>query len=177
MSSAETAYLFRHALLRDAAYQLQLPGDRARLHGLAFEVIEALAGGRPPEPPALIRLEDRRVLTHPTDPYAQALAEHARLAGSRADLGVAGKEWDVTRDLRRLYLRRAAEYLAGQFHHEEARCMWLQYAELVSGGEKAESLRKAALVMDLTGRLADQESLLREACSIHRDAGHRLQEG
>ncbi|KAF0240816.1 MAG: hypothetical protein FD180_4754, partial [Planctomycetota bacterium] len=25
MTSAETAYLFRHALLRDAAYQLQLP--------------------------------------------------------------------------------------------------------------------------------------------------------
>ncbi len=29
MTSAETAYLFRHALLRDAAYQLQMPGDRA----------------------------------------------------------------------------------------------------------------------------------------------------
>ncbi|KAF0240274.1 MAG: hypothetical protein FD180_4996, partial [Planctomycetota bacterium] len=50
---AERAYLFRHALLRDAAYQLQLPGDRARLHGLAFEAIEALAGGRPPEPAPL----------------------------------------------------------------------------------------------------------------------------
>ena len=45
---AESAYLFRHALLRDAAYQLQLPGDRARLHGIAFELIEALSGGRPP---------------------------------------------------------------------------------------------------------------------------------
>ena len=31
MSSAETADLFRHALLRDAAYQL--PSSRARLHG------------------------------------------------------------------------------------------------------------------------------------------------
>ncbi|KAF0247056.1 MAG: hypothetical protein FD180_173, partial [Planctomycetota bacterium] len=39
---AETAYLFRHALLRDAAYQLQLPGDRARLHGIALRAIEAL---------------------------------------------------------------------------------------------------------------------------------------
>ena len=42
---AERAYLFRHALLRDAAYQLQLPGDRARLHAVAFEAIEELAGG------------------------------------------------------------------------------------------------------------------------------------
>ena len=37
---AETAYLFRHALLRDAAYQLQLPGERARLHALALASIE-----------------------------------------------------------------------------------------------------------------------------------------
>ena len=50
---AETIYLFRHALLRDAAYQLQMPGDRARLHRIAFELIETLAGGRPPEPPPL----------------------------------------------------------------------------------------------------------------------------
>ncbi|KAF0246286.1 MAG: hypothetical protein FD180_774, partial [Planctomycetota bacterium] len=53
MNSAETAYLFRHALMRDAAYQLQLPGDRARLHGLAFALIEGFCGGRPPEPPPL----------------------------------------------------------------------------------------------------------------------------
>ena len=41
MTSAESAYLFRHALLREAAYQLQLPTDRARLHALAL----ARAGG------------------------------------------------------------------------------------------------------------------------------------
>ncbi|MEK7466602.1 MAG: hypothetical protein AAB074_04235 [Planctomycetota bacterium] len=50
MISAETDYLFRHALLRDAAYQLQLPGDRARLHAPAFSVLEELYGGRPPIP-------------------------------------------------------------------------------------------------------------------------------
>ncbi|KAF0240627.1 MAG: hypothetical protein FD180_4842 [Planctomycetota bacterium] len=38
--NSETAYLLRHALLRDGAYQLQLPGDRARLHRLAFKAIE-----------------------------------------------------------------------------------------------------------------------------------------
>lgn len=37
---AEQAYLFRHALLRDAAYELQPPGDRARLHNLALEILE-----------------------------------------------------------------------------------------------------------------------------------------
>ncbi|CAG0991313.1 hypothetical protein PLCT2_02486 [Planctomycetaceae bacterium] len=41
---AETAYLFRHALMRDAAYQLQLPGDRAMLHVPAFSILEPIHG-------------------------------------------------------------------------------------------------------------------------------------
>jgi len=41
---AEAAYLFRHALLRDAAYEMQLPADRARLHALAIDSIESGPG-------------------------------------------------------------------------------------------------------------------------------------
>ena len=48
---AEDTYLFRHALLRDAAHQMQMPGDRAKLHELAFYLIEEAFGGRAPEPP------------------------------------------------------------------------------------------------------------------------------
>lgn len=59
---AEQAYLFRHAVLRDAAYQLELPGARATLHALALETIEATV------PEAL------------HDAMAAELAEHARLA-------------------------------------------------------------------------------------------------
>lgn len=40
--SAEEAYLFAHATLREAAYQLWLPSDRARLHAFALEILEAL---------------------------------------------------------------------------------------------------------------------------------------
>jgi WD40 repeat protein len=47
VTSAEQAYVFRHALLRAAAYQLQLPADRARLHRLAFDVTEQIAGKLP----------------------------------------------------------------------------------------------------------------------------------
>ena len=38
--SAENVYLFTHAVYREAAYQLHLPSDRQRLHGLALDVIE-----------------------------------------------------------------------------------------------------------------------------------------
>jgi hypothetical protein len=40
--TAEEAYLFAHATLREAAYQLWLPSDRARLHSFALEILEAL---------------------------------------------------------------------------------------------------------------------------------------
>lgn len=42
--SAEQAYLFRHAVVRDAAYHLQPPGERAVLHALALDIITALPG-------------------------------------------------------------------------------------------------------------------------------------
>ncbi|MBZ0136729.1 MAG: tetratricopeptide repeat protein [Planctomycetes bacterium] len=67
--SAETAYLFRHALLRDAAYQLQLPADRAVLHALALELCETILGEL-------------------ADGIAPELARHARVAwqgGKTAD--------------------------------------------------------------------------------------------
>lgn len=37
---AEFAYLFRHALLRAAAYELQPPGERAMLHAVALTLLE-----------------------------------------------------------------------------------------------------------------------------------------
>jgi len=72
--NAESAYLFRHALLRDAAYQLQLPGDRARLHGVAFSVIEGVHGGPPPPPAPLDAIDAPETLPHATDPFAEELA-------------------------------------------------------------------------------------------------------
>lgn len=62
---AELAYVFRHALLREAAYQLQMPADRARLHALVVEIIE----------PTLGNDEDGAL--------ASELAEHAKNAGEQ----------------------------------------------------------------------------------------------
>jgi hypothetical protein len=73
----ETAYLFRHALLRDAAYQLHLPGDRARLHGLALALIEAMCGGPPLKPPSLGTDASPPFAMHATDAFALGLAGHA----------------------------------------------------------------------------------------------------
>lgn len=63
---AEIAYLFRHGLLRDAAYELQLPDERGRLHHLALQIMEGLFSAAELEPLSI------------------ELAEHARLSAEAA---------------------------------------------------------------------------------------------
>ncbi|MCA8935126.1 MAG: tetratricopeptide repeat protein [Planctomycetes bacterium] len=59
MGNAENAYLFRHAMMRAAAYDLQPPVERSELHTHAYAIIEALPH---PDP----------------DAFAYELAGHAR---------------------------------------------------------------------------------------------------
>jgi tetratricopeptide (TPR) repeat protein len=97
LPTAETAYLFRHALVRDAAYELQPPGDRALLHGLALAALEDAFGGTP-------ALETPQWLAefrpHASDAHAQELSVHARLAADDRDAALLRKS--------AIYLRRAA---------------------------------------------------------------------
>lgn len=86
---AELAYLFRHAVLRDAAYLLLVPQDRAALHWLAVSVLQTVL--------------------HPTEQDAAGfdLAEHARMS-----LPAARNEAEA-REMLRLehgFLTRAADY-------------------------------------------------------------------
>lgn len=92
---AETTYFFRHALVRDAAYELQIPGDRARLHKLALASIEHICGGGPPadETPW-----QPKPTPHPTDRFLPALVEHSSLAPDTLE----------TRQRGALYIYRAA---------------------------------------------------------------------
>ncbi|NUN47931.1 MAG: hypothetical protein HUU15_03775, partial [Candidatus Brocadiae bacterium] len=114
--NAEAAYLFRHALLREAAYQLHLPGQRARLHAEALAVMERQAGGRPAE---LLLGEGIRFEVHPTDPLAEDLADHARLGGAPPEVQA-------------LYACRAAALAERQYRPEDAMRLWEAAAGLLS---------------------------------------------
>jgi tetratricopeptide (TPR) repeat protein len=133
--AAETAYLFRHALVRAAAYELQPPGARAQLHGLAFLLIEEFYGGRPPQPAALDDPDGAPPAAHPTDAVAQELADHA---------GKAGAERGEAAQSRQLYLRRAAEAAQRSFQDRAATACWLELAGLLEGTAAAEARRRAA---------------------------------
>jgi len=163
---AEDAYLFRHALLRDAAYQMQLPGERARLHGLSARLLEAVFGGRPPQPPHLRARPVTRLQPHSTDAIAEELADHLRLADAAA-----------LRDLRALYLRRAAEHADRAFQHDSALRCWKQLAEILPGAEGIESLRRAAATAFYSGRLGEAETLSLRAAAAARQANDEQSEG
>ncbi|MBI2923071.1 MAG: hypothetical protein HYY18_18610 [Planctomycetes bacterium] len=137
--TAENAYFFRHAVLRDAAYQLQMPGERSQLHRLALEAIEALCGGRPPELPLAAEPGGCEAVAHASDPFAEELAEHGRRAEAP------GAEAGPVRAARRIYLKRAAELAERSFRLEPAFRAWGEVAEILDETEKAHALGKAGV--------------------------------
>lgn len=146
---AEDAYLFRHALVRDAAYELQPPTDRARLHALAFELLELLHGGPAPDPgpPAFGGLKPPPA--HATDVVVLDLALHAEAA--------AGADPRFAKAAAR-YLYRAAAQATKQFRYREAIGLWKRLADRLSGkASLVASYRQgeAALECGLTGQAAE----------------------
>ena len=142
---AEIAYLFRHALLREGAYQLQLPSDRSRLHALAFEIIEGLLGPLP-QPPELGTDADL-----PIDAVAAEMALHARNAGDNDNSPL----W---RDRQRRCLVRAAQHAHTGFRNLEALDFTIQAINLAERPiAKAGLSWRAASLARTCGRLADAE--------------------
>ena len=84
--SAEQAYLFRHAVVRDAAYDLQLPSERAQLHGLALDVLESLPGVNQPSAGLELAHHARwaREGARDAERYAEAERRHLRAGGDFA---------------------------------------------------------------------------------------------
>jgi tetratricopeptide (TPR) repeat protein len=168
VTSSGSPYFFRHAILRDAAYQLHLPGDRGRLHGLAVEVIESLCGGRPPEAPIYEEESGRGLAPHPTDPFACELAEHAALAAS----GLTGRDRAASQSVHETYLRRGAEDAERRFRIDNALNCWRQLSGLLRGGAAGEGNLRAGRVAYRAGRMHLAEQLYNRAVSLLRRCRH-----
>lgn len=169
--SAETAYLFRHALLREAAYGLQLPSERAKLHELAFQLIEQAFGGRAPEPPP-IETKHRSIMTpHSTDPVATTLVYHAEEAlksciGDSRELASAREQ----------YLRRGAEFAARNYQFASATKLWEQLAKLLARPQSAYAMYYAAGAHRVCGNPSHASRHAKDALEVARESGDvRLQ--
>jgi tetratricopeptide (TPR) repeat protein len=157
--TTEQAYLFHHVLARDAAYELQLPNERAQLHQLAFELIEHAFGGRAPEPPPVTYLRSSGYELHAVDAVAGELANHLR----------AGGETDSSKDLLRLYLRRAGEHAERVYHNEDAVRTWRELAKLSSANDRAVIMIRVGDLVFLLGRMDEAERAYRDALEIARE--------
>jgi len=181
---AELAYLFRHAMLREAAYQLQPPGQRAGLHASVVEIAELVI-----EPDKL-------------DSLALELAHHAGLArehfpamaqrerhflGRAADhaianhliaqaLGCLGKLIELEPDpaLRRGHLAKAAA-IAGHSDHRLALRFAQSAMDLFDGtepaGQRVDMLRIKAHSLNSLGDMPGAEAAFAAAVEAGRKAG------
>lgn len=150
--SAETAYLFRHAVVRDAAYQLQPPAARGALHLAALQVLEVLA----PQGQA-------------GDSWALEIAAHA--AAAQLATGVDLPELQK-REL--VWLARAATHEAGLWHNRSAVELFQRAARhpRAEHAQAAEWTVKAATILLSSGRQAEAPPLLEEAqamCALSKN--------
>ncbi|MBE7490606.1 MAG: hypothetical protein HS108_02415 [Planctomycetes bacterium] len=124
-------YLFRHVALRDAAYGLQLPSERARLHRLALEILEH----------ALDDSERAQM--------ALALADHA-LAAQR------GVTWagDNLHRKELEYLMAAAAQAAGRYENDLAISLYERIADhpLCTNGQRVDAMIECGAILWFLGR-------------------------
>ncbi|MDC1142120.1 tetratricopeptide repeat protein [Planctomycetota bacterium] len=163
---AEDIYLFRHSVLRDAAYELQFPTVRAELHALAYALIEAALGGRTPKPPELSADDYAEAAPHRADPYAYELAEHARRSQPEEN-----SRSEYT-SVRRHYLRRAAEYFARTFQRVQAGVAWSELGDMLNGKERGVAYSQAAHEFQSVGRISTAEELYGRAIAAHQEKGN-----
>lgn len=117
----EDAYLFRHALLRDAAYQLQPPTHKAQLHRLAADLIEQLT-------------HDDKLASN-----SREIADHlmfARLASAKTS--ISPKE--------RQFTKLAAAHERSQFALSSALALWLRLLDITLGQDRFEPMREAGVL-------------------------------
>ncbi|MFI9559302.1 helix-turn-helix transcriptional regulator [Nonomuraea endophytica] len=156
-------YRFRHALIRDAAYDELLPGERKRLHARVAIALEELTGAVPATATGAASRAatgafaeaaagatpgaDSGVASEAASRAASEAAEHWRAAGEPGRAfaaAVAGRRWDLVLDL-----WHSAEPPSGLDH---ARVLELAARDALHAGEarRAEDLTTSAL-SEVTG--------------------------
>ncbi len=169
--NAETAYLFRHALLRDTAYQLQLPSDRAKLHAIALRVIEDALGGAP-EPLTTDANREVRLAPHALDSAAEELAQHAKLGAKAPGVDRSALEMSEV-----CYLLRAAEWANSRCHHSRALQLFDALALHPAASEpvRVRALRQAGWLQYALGQSERGKQVLEQCVALAKEHGVSVQ--
>jgi tetratricopeptide (TPR) repeat protein len=155
--SAEEVYSFANALLREAAYQTQLPSLRARLHALAIEAIESSGFA--------------------DDITAEALADHCRGAiqglTTGDDAGMSQRASLAVREIG--YLQRAARHAAATYRNDHALRLFDRICGHTGVGapDRANAMAESAEIASNVGRFDDARRRFAEARDLARECGDR----
>lgn len=157
---AEAAYLFRHALLRDAAYQLQMPAERERLHRLIVDILEDIGGARPPLADLLLE----HIEAHPMDAFAAEVVEHVRRCDPR----------NLPADILRVYLSRAAVLAERNFQNSAA----IEILEELANNDGDDAWRsqctlRAAEIADRAGLIPVAQALANQGLELAARSGRK----
>ena len=144
---AEQAYLFRHAVLRDAAYTLLVPSDRASMHRLVVEIVERVYGDRL------------------ADDLAPELATHCRIAREDdADDKLLEKE--------RHYAEIAQNLAFTGYEYAQAISWSNRLAEIATDAARPEVLLRFARSLVLGGRRDEAWEVLERIYAIATNEEH-----
>ena len=146
MPHAEITYLFRHAVMRDAAYGLQLPTQRGALHRLAAELIEQVAGDLPEA--------------------AGEIADHlavARETGDSPELREREQHWAT----------RAAKLAAAAYELRDAQRHWLRVATIGQGSDVVRAWLEVSAAARLSGDHRQFEQAAERALELARTGSDR----
>lgn len=155
MIAAEREYLFAHALVRDAAYDLQTVDERAALHGLAVQVLEEM-----------FPRADRGTV-------AREIARHAGEAFKSDRLpAVPGPTEDVLALAELRAVRVAADDAEVNFDVRESSRLWREVAEheLSPDAERLEAWMRAADALRHAGRYAEARHCVQKAGELAEKA-------
>lgn len=154
---AEIAYVFRHALVREAAYELQPPGDRAVLHALVIEIVEAALAS---DDPLL-------------DAWALELADHARAAQAfRRTANLALLKALADKEVG--YLVRAQKYALAEYDNGVAVALGTRIADhaAASYDDRFSALVQAGEVLVNMGSPVQARERFERANALAREAGN-----
>jgi tetratricopeptide (TPR) repeat protein len=148
---AELVYLFRHAMVREAAYELQPLSERAKLHLRALAVLEAAGAFS-----------------------AAELAQHARLAQ-----GAEGADAGALQASELRWLWRAAEDASAGFQFELSSRFFSAIGAHAAEtpARRASAWRNAGHVFHFMGRPREGRPLLEQAIVVAREHGLRRELG
>ena len=152
---AQVAYQFTHAMLREVAYQLQLPGDRAHLHGIVHDLLEG-------EPDVAHDL-------------AFDLAEHARLAALEPALSEERRRHLELAEMR--HLERAAVAARRGFRNQDTYAILLRLAQHshATTEQKLQALYGLAAVCLTLGRNDQAAGFGRQCIKLSANAEPAIQ--